>query len=249
MIQKQFSSLIKKGLFDPLLSFIFPALCAVCGTPLTDSQIYICDACSSQLTLLDARYIRALKEEIQIHYFDELFIVYEFDSIFQTLIHLLKYQRFMGISALFADALKTIINQQYNFVSAVPLNVVRMRERGYNQSALIAENFASKCALPFTPNLLERTRNTPSQTKLNREQRIKNMQDAFTCRKDLSGQKILLIDDVITTGSTLNACAQVLKAAGAKRVDIGALATPVSVFQKNRESSGSDGLEIGNKGP
>ncbi len=236
MIQKHVSSFLKRTISDPLLSFVFPALCVSCETPLDDNETYICKSCHSQLTRIDPRYIKALKEEITTRFFDDLFIVYEFDSIFQTLIHLLKYQHFMGISELFAEALYTRVQNEYDEISAVPLNPIRMRERGYNQSALIATHFSRKTGIPFNPLLLERIKNTPSQTKLNREQRIKNMQDAFICHFDLSGQRILLIDDVITTGSTLNACAFVLKTAGAKQVDIAALATPVGVFQKNQEN-------------
>ncbi len=247
MAQHTFLPYLKRNFSDPLLSFVFPALCVACGNPLEKNETYICKTCHTQLTLLDARYIKALKEEIKTRYFDDLFIVYEFDSIFQALIHLLKYQRFRGISELFADALRTKVQNQYDGISAVPLNAIRMRERGYNQSALIAEYFAGKSGVPFKPALIERIKNTPSQTKLNREQRIKNMQDAFICHQDLSGQRILLIDDVITTGSTLNACALVLKTAGAKQVDIGALATPVGIFQKNLESSSAGSLEISDK--
>ncbi len=247
MAHYPFLSFLKRNFSDPLLSFVFPALCVSCGNPLEENETYICKSCHAELTPLDTRYIKALKDEIKPHHFDDLFIVYEFDSIFQSLIHLLKYQRFLGISELFADALCTKIQNQYDGVSAVPLNALRMRERGYNQSALIAEYFAGRSGIQFKPALIERIKNTPSQTKLNREQRIKNMQDAFICRQNLNGQRILLLDDVITTGSTLNACASVLKTAGAKQVDIGALATPVGIFQKNLESNSAENLEISDK--
>ena len=248
MAQKQFISFLKQTLFDPLFSFVFPELCVVCNALLKEDETYLCASCHTKLIPLDKRYLQEIKEEIQTHFFDELYIIYEFDPIFQTLIHLLKYQRFMGISKVFADALQTRIKNQYDCISAVPLNAVRIRERGYNQSALIAENLAKKSGSQFNPDIIVRIKNTPSQTKLNRGQRIKNMQNAFICHEDLKGQRILLIDDVITTGSTLNACAQVLKAAGAKRVDIGALAAPVGIFQKSLESALINKLEIRNEG-
>ncbi len=238
---------LKQHLLDPLLSFVFPSLCVVCSTPLKNNDACLCKTCLNDLTLLDPGYVCAIKEEIKSPYFDKLYIIYEFDTVFQTLIHLLKYQHFTDISRLLAKALLTEITGKYDFTSAVPLNSVRLRERGYNQSALIAGYFAQERALPFSADLIERIKNTPSQTKLNREQRIENMKDAFICRQNLNGRNILLIDDVITTGSTLNACAQVLKAAGAKRVDIGALATPVGIFQKNMERAGIKNLEISNK--
>ena len=246
-MEHSFSSFVHEHIIEPFLSFVFPELCTICNTPLKDNESYLCTSCSHQLTVLDKAYIRALKEEIKTPFFDELIIIYQFDPVFQTLIHLLKYQRFKGISVLFAKALQTKIKGTYDYISAVPLNSVRLRERGYNQSALIAEHLAQETSALFIPRLLERIKNTPSQTKLNREQRIKNMQDAFISRKDLTGQTVLLVDDVITTGSTLNACARVLKSAGAKQVDISALATPVGIFQKNMERAGINSLEFRDK--
>jgi ComF family protein len=104
-----------------------------------------------------------------------------------------------------------------DFLVPVPLHPRRLRERGYNQAALLAGKLSRLTSVPVNDGALMRTRNTPQQAKTdNVAQRIANMADAFACRsRDLSGKRILLIDDVCTTGTTLNSCAIPLKAAGA----------------------------------
>lgn len=105
-------------------------------------------------------------------------------------------------------------------VTAVPLHPSKQRTRGYNQSELLGCSFAHHTGLCWKPALLKRTRNTKSQTKLNRAGRLANMQGAFTCTvpSQVKGKVVLLIDDVSTTGATLEGCAIALKEAGAKRV-------------------------------
>lgn len=105
-------------------------------------------------------------------------------------------------------------------VTAVPLHPSKQRARGYNQSELLGQSFARHTGLAWEPALLKRARNTKSQTKLNRAERLANMTGAFSCvaPEQVRGKTILLIDDVATTGSTLEGCAIALKTAGAKRV-------------------------------
>jgi ComF family protein len=98
----------------------------------------------------------------------------------------------------------------------VPLHPTRQRERGFNQASLIAELLSAQTSIPARP-LLERTRYTTTQTALDRSERMENLHNAFRLRKngDVRGLRVLLVDDVLTTGSTLNECARVLKRAGA----------------------------------
>jgi ComF family protein len=119
----------------------------------------------------------------------------------------------------------------------VPLNPVRLKERGYNQSALIAQQLSNITRIPFSVHLLKRLRNTPSQTKLSREQRKENVKGAFAVQGNVEGKRVLLIDDVITTGSTLNECAKVLKQNGAAWVTAAAIATPTDFFQSDDVSN------------
>ena len=100
----------------------------------------------------------------------------------------------------------------------VPLHRRRLRERGYNQSELLAREVAKERALPVLDGILVRTRDTPPQVSLSYDDRVKNVEGSFECRADVSGRSLILVDDVVTTGSTLFACAAALKAGGAVAV-------------------------------
>lgn len=127
----------------------------------------------------------------------------------------------------------------FDYVVPVPLHPERLAFRGYNQSELLADELGRAHRLPIRTDLIHRARHTQPQATLNRHQRVENVRDAFlpTQSGGLKGERILLIDDVCTTGSTLKACAQALHEAGAG--DIWALAvararpkTPPDAWQK-----------------
>ena len=101
----------------------------------------------------------------------------------------------------------------------VPLHRRRERERGYNQSELVARELGKLVGVPVDSKVLRRTKNTSPQVSMEaREDRSRNIEDAFECVSDLSGKRVLLIDDVATTGATLSACASALKLCGASSV-------------------------------
>jgi ComF family protein len=106
--------------------------------------------------------------------------------------------------------------RHFDLIVPVPLHSTRQRERGFNQATLLAELLAKSIAVPLRP-VLERIRYTTTQTAYDRAERMENLHGAFRLRKnrDVRDLRVLLIDDVLTTGSTLSECARVLKAAGA----------------------------------
>ena len=105
-----------------------------------------------------------------------------------------------------------------DWIIPVPLHPFRRRQRGYNQSLLLAQHLSRTTGIPLQPRALTRIRNTPSQTQRTHAERPGNVRDAFLAGRGLQGSHILLVDDVITTGSTLDACALALRMAGAAGV-------------------------------
>ena len=111
----------------------------------------------------------------------------------------------------------------------VPLSLARLRNREYNQSLLLADRLSQARNIPFSYDNLVRTRETAPQTELSRAVRLKNLRRAFAVRRpaDITGQRILLVDDVFTTGTTVNECAKALRKAGAADVYVCTLARTI----------------------
>ncbi|MFQ5817640.1 MAG: ComF family protein [Terriglobia bacterium] len=157
-----------------------------------------------------------------------------FDGALRDLLHLFKYNRVTPLARPLARLLAGGVHQepalrQVDAVVPVPLHPRRERARGYNQAELLARELARELALPLEPSLLARIRDTASQTGLTPRQRRENVRGAFAvpapsvrtgrpAASQLKGKRILLIDDVATTGATLSACARTLKRAGAAAV-------------------------------
>lgn len=148
-----------------------------------------------------------------------------------TLIHGFKYRhlkrhiRFLCAYLRYRPDLKEW-SGRFDALAPVPIHSARRRERGYNQAEEIAKEAARHLRLPVLVHALSRTRATVSQTKLNREQRARNLESAFRCADpgSIRGKRILLVDDVYTTGATVARCAELLLEAGALSVGVLALA-------------------------
>ena len=134
-------------------------------------------------------------------------------------IHRLKYKKDISLGAVFSSYLICLLEAQcwnIHAVVPVPLSIARQRERGYNQSALLAKPLALAKGLSYQPGLLKRTKETKSQVSLSLEERIKNVEGAFQADEEcVRGKNILLIDDVTTSGATIDACSIALLQAGA----------------------------------
>jgi ComF family protein len=137
-------------------------------------------------------------------------------------IHQFKYNRQIHLRNLVARWLRAALGDErlrdcrFDVIVPVPLHPARQRERGFNQASLLAQLLSAHTSIPSKP-LLKRIRYTTTQTALDRSERMENLHNAFRLRKnaDMRGLRVLLIDDVLTTGSTLSECARVLKRAGA----------------------------------
>jgi ComF family protein len=164
-------------------------------------------------------------------------------------IHAFKYQNQPELAPLLARYLVAIyaqapwqtLAQPITAVVPVPLHEQRLRERGYNQSELLAEHFCRAVGLPLQPNWLARIRETRQQVGLAPNERRTNVQGAFRATEAVAGQRLLLVDDVNTTGSTLRACAATALAAGASAVFALTLAQPLPRQPLAAVTAGSDG--------
>jgi ComF family protein len=145
-----------------------------------------------------------------------------FDDPLRKAIHSLKYQRDIALGDVFTNPLIHVLdttNWQIDLITPVPLGIARQRERGYNQSSLLARPIALKMGIQCKPKAISRIRETISQIDLTREQRRENVAGAFQAgTTDVYGKNILLVDDVATSGSTLDSCADALFQAGALKV-------------------------------
>jgi len=145
-----------------------------------------------------------------------------FRSPLREAIHQFKYEGLRALASILGEMLYDSWEAQpwpVELIVPVPLHPIRLRERGYNQSALLARELARHIRLPVAERALLRIHPTPPQVGLNAEQRAENVRNAFRCGDDsLRGKRVLLIDDVLTTGSTLRACAQALLEGGAQAV-------------------------------
>lgn len=114
------------------------------------------------------------------------------------------------------------ILNEYEIITSVPVSKKRKKERGYNQSELISKEICRKLNIEYAKDILYKTKNTIAQSKLNKEQREENAKGVYEIKnlKKITGKKILLIDDIYTTGSTVNECSKILRQANPKKIGI-----------------------------
>jgi len=207
----------------PALSRIQSPVCTMCGTMFVsrEGQNHVCGNCHKtpkQFTTARAAAV--------------------YDDLLATAIHRFKYKgktmlaKPLGRILLFAF-LHYFSKQDIDMIIPIPLYPKKLRQRGFNQVFLMIHDWEKQLTAYECPsririckNTLQKSRHTDSQTGLNQKERISNIKNSFHIKNqsDLSGKNILLVDDVYTTGSTVNECARVLKKAGANRVDVLTLA-------------------------
>ena len=225
--------------FPALSSLFYPAACVVCSGQV-DRTEYLCASCRERAPRIVAPFCAKCSEpftgaitqtfscancEHRTLHFDSAVAAYRSRGLVRKLVHEFKYGRHRYLQYPLAGWLGEALSdprlggRRIDLIVPVPLHPARERERGFNQAALLAELLARKVALPLRP-VLERIRHTTTQTAHDRAERMENLRDAFRLRKnrDVRGLHVLLIDDVLTTGSTLSECARVLKRGGALSV-------------------------------
>jgi len=230
--------LLHDWILSPLRALAFPPLCPACGRTLADDSPALCPGCQELLEAarLSAEALRRLRFSVRgDDALDDLLVhaYFERNSPLQALIHRLKYQGGVAVGRNLGVQLGGLLARELSGSTCtglipVPLHRARLRERGYNQAAVIAEGVRSVLPLPLLDALLVRPRATETQTGLAAAARRRNVAGAFSVRAGAEalvyGGTFLILDDVVTTGATLEACARTLKASGAARCVGGAVA-------------------------
>ena len=193
-------------------------ICSECWHSMVRADLNSCIYCGAQLS---KRGVCTRCEHLQ-HAIHELRYVAAYQGVMRTAIHRLKYERDLGIALELADMLAQIMqatNWQIDLIMPVPLSEKRKAQRGYNQAALLAYPLSLQLHIPENTKGLVRVHETRSQVNLNFKERQENVQGAFSADPAIVKDKtILLVDDVFTTGATINAAAAALREAGSKRV-------------------------------
>jgi ComF family protein len=241
-----------------LFSTLFPSDCRLCGSPLINvSRLPVCDDCLSEMHPISVGVCSICGERLISPYafssdnddprcglcrrlgppFVKAAAYGSYEGGLRELIHLLKYGGVRPaakvLGRMLADAishLDAVLDEEHLLIVPVPLHPGKLRQRGFNQSELIAQSALKVMQSPhrfqLAPKVLERRRETQSQIGLSRHQRRENMRGAFAVSRadKVKDKSILVVDDVFTTGTTVSECARVLRRAGASKVYVATVA-------------------------
>lgn len=229
------------------LDLLLPPLCLACRAPVA-RQGGLCAGCWGAIHFLAAPSCQRCGEPFaeavasgaicgvcaqEPPPYDRARAVFRYDEHSKGLVLSFKHADRPGLARYFAPWMARAAGELLtgaDLLAPVPLHRWRLLHRRYNQAALLAQGLARRSGVRCIPDLLRRTRHTPSQRALGREARERNLKGAIELAKTaalVAGKSVLLVDDVLTTGATLGECVRVLRAAGASRVDVVTLARVV----------------------
>ncbi len=227
-----------------VLNFVYPARCLGCDVALVDSGLHLCDGCWRKIVeppaarcgrcsgpVAQACEVCSNCREWETPAFERALVLAPFQGPMQAAIHALKFQYQLDLGRELGHHLARVADYgrfwpQIDVLVPVPLHAARQRERGYNQSELIAAGLGAGIGKPVDGGLLRRRLQTRQQAKLEAEDRRRNLAGAFRAQGEIASLRIGLVDDVLTTGATLDACAAALVTAGCRRVLAIAAASP-----------------------
>lgn len=216
---KRFLEEKEKGICSSCLSeirWIKPPFCSVCGVPFLSPEVdnHPCSSCTLQKRSF--HMARALGY---------------YEGALRVAIHQWKYQEKTSLTSFFGETMGERFSQYWDpssidLLLPVPLHPERLRERGFNQSLLLVKALSQRTGIPYQKRLLRKVHPTPPLMELRAGERERVIKGSFQVMKkeEIEGKSILLVDDVYTTGATVNECAKILLAAGAARVDVFTLA-------------------------
>ena len=232
---------ITRRIFSALGTLCFPPHCAACKAA-TEPGIHVCVECAETAQRIESPFCQrcsqpfdgAITQEFtcancadrELH-FECAVAAYLSHGVVRNFIHAFKYERQFHLRRPLADWLAQVLDdprisaRPFDALVPVPLHHIRFREREFNQAAELAELVSQRCGIPVS-HALKRTRYTSTQTKLDRAERMENLRGAFRVRHTarVKERHLVLVDDVFTTGSTVEECSRVLLRAGAASVRV-----------------------------
>jgi ComF family protein len=221
-------------MFTAFLQLLYPKLCFACEDPLFESEDFICTYCRISLARVDYAqnspwWLCAKFDGLFAYGEVQTFFIFAAGGRVQHLMHAIKYKgakelgEFLGLWA--GQSLKkSHFFQNVDCIIPIPLHAKRLRERTYNQAECIGKGLANGLQLPILPLGLAKFAQTDSLIGQDRSRRFEILKDSFEVLADVRGKHILIVDDTLTTGATLLAAAEKIKAAGAKEVSFFTLA-------------------------
>ncbi len=222
-----------------LLDFVylfFPRYCLGCSDALVKGEETICTTCMLEMAKTDDHLYQenALYKRLSLQMpLARAMALFKFskNGRVQQVLHQLKYKNHPEIGVMLGNVygerlIAGGLGQAFDLILPVPLHPARRRRRGYNQSAKFAEGLSEKLGVPFSDSTLARGKKTETQTRKSKLDRLENMRGVFQLnhRENLAGKRILLVDDVVTTGATLEACGQLLFKEGCSELSIACIA-------------------------
>ena len=221
------------NIFDDIIYTLYPDLCLACDKKAKSKSSYFCISCGVHIPFSDHFEIedhfvsRHFYGRVQFAFVGALFVFREGDVV-QDMLHRLKYKKAAEVGTCMGELIAERAAQCPFFappdmVIPVPIHFSKLYHRGYNQSALIAQPIAHKFGVQMRTNILVKNKSTASQTRKSRIERITNVKENFIIKDPngiMAGKHILLVDDVITTGATIESCANVLFKHGIRALSI-----------------------------
>ncbi len=223
--------------FNSLLDLLYPKLCITCDRQLKVVENQICTNCLMELPYTDTHKVGLMALENKFIGRVEITKIFSFvrfskKSGVQKLLHALKYKDNekigFDVGVYYGKLIEKEINE-YNldFFIPVPIHPKKLKIRGYNQAEVFAKGLTKSLEIETKSNILQKTKETVSQTKENKQERFENIKGSFQIKdeKAVKGKNVGVVDDVLTTGATLEEIAQILKKAGVSKVFIITIAT------------------------